>query len=304
MNPQLSWIANRQFWAGAAATFVVGFLVAIGVPNLMRTHMSTSESKRNFAMRAQVQGMDMLAPAETDADRKMVRTASTDLLVKSPKEVSEKIRMLALQAGGFLISSETYGGENASSASLTIRVPVDRFDQIRAQISKLGLRVESEKLEAQDVTKQYVDLSARFRNFRAQEAQYLGILRQAKTVKDTVDVSGKLNEVRGQIEQQQAEFDALSKQVATVAVTITLHAESEAQVFGLHWRPLYQLKLAAKDGIDGIGDYAAAMASVVFYIPAIVLWLVTIVVGATVAWRILRWAWRRFFVQLKTESAR
>ena len=196
MNAQLSLIANRQFWTGAAATFVVGFLVAIGVPNLMRTHMSTSESKRNFAMRAQVQGMDMLAPAETDADRKMVRTASTDLLVKSPKEVSEKIRMLALQAGGFLISSETYGGENASSASLTIRVPVDRFDQIRAQISKLGLRVESEKLEAQDVTKQYVDLSARFRNFRAQEAQYLGILRQAKTVKDTVDVSGKLNEVR------------------------------------------------------------------------------------------------------------
>ena len=304
MNRQLSLIANRQFWAGAAATFVVGFLVAIGVPNLMRTHMSTSESKRNFAMRAQVQGMDMLAPAETDADRKMVRTASTDLLVKSPKEVSEKIRMLALQAGGFLISSETYGGENASSASLTIRVPVDRFDQIRAQISKLGLRVESEKLEAQDVSKQYVDVSARLRNFRAQEAQYLGILKQAKTVKDTVDVSDKLNEVRGQIEQQQAEFDALSKQVATVALTITLHAESEAQVFGLHWRPLYQLKLAARDGIDGIGDYASAMASFVFYVPAILLWLVTIAVGAAVGWRILRWSWRGLFVQLKTESAR
>ncbi len=304
MNRQLSLIANRQFWAGAAATFVVGFLIAIGVPNLMRTHMSTFEGKRNFAMREHVQVMDMLAPAGTDEDRKMVRTASMDLLVQSPKEVSEKIRLLALQAGGFLTSSETYGGENASSASLTIRVPVDRFDQIRAQISKFGLRVESEKLETQDVTKQYVDLSARLRNFRAQEVQYLGILKQAKTVKDIVDVSDKLNEVRGQIEQQQAEFDALSKQVATVALTITLHAESEAQVFGLHWRPLYQLKLAARDGIDGIGDYAAAMASFVFYVPAILLWLVTIVVGATVAWRILRWAWRRFFVQLKTESAR
>jgi cell division protein FtsL len=304
MNAQLSLIANRQFWTGAAATFVVGFLVAIGVPNFMRTHMSTFEDKRNFAMRAQVQGMDMLAPAATDEDRKMVRTASMDLLVKSPKEVSEKIRMLALQAGGFLINSETYGGENASSASLTIRVPVDRFEQVRVQISKLGLRVESEKLEAQDVTKQYVDLSARLRNFRAQEAQYLGILKQAKTVKDTVDVSDKLNEVRGQIEQQQAEFDALSKQVATVALTITLHAESEAQVFGLHWRPLYQLKLAARDGIDGIGDYAAAMASFVFYVPAILLWLLTIAVGAAVGWRILRWTWRRLFVQLKTESAR
>jgi hypothetical protein len=45
--------------------------------------------------------------------------------------------------------------------------------------------------------------------------QYLGILKQAKTVKDTVEVTDKLDEVRGEIEQQQAEFEALSKQVET-----------------------------------------------------------------------------------------
>jgi len=230
-----------------------------------------------------------------EQERKMIRTASLDMLVKNPKDTSDKIRLLAEQAGGFLVSSETYGGANASSASLTIRVPVDKFEQVRSQISSLGLRVESEKLEAQDVTKQYVDLAARLRNFRAQETQYLGILKQAKTVKDTVEVSDKLNEVRAQIEQQQAEFDALSKQVETIALTISLHAEAEAQVFGLRWRPLYQLKLAARDGIDGIGDYAAAMGSFVFYIPAILLWIATILIGVAAGWRILRWAWRALF---------
>ena len=104
---------------------------------------------------------------------------------------------------------------------------MDKFELIGAEISKLGVRVESEKLEAQDVTKQYVDLSARLHNFHAQEAQYLGILKQAKTVKDTVEVSDKLNEVRAQIEQQQAEFDALSKQVETVALTINLGQPGE-----------------------------------------------------------------------------
>ena len=236
-----------------------------------------------------------LSVSGSEQDRQMIRTASMDLLVKSPRETSEKIRLLAEQAGGFLVSSEAYGGENASSASLTIRIPVGRFEQVRGQISNLGLRVESEKLEAQDVTKQYVDLAARLHNFRAQEVQYLGILKQAKTVKDTVEVSDKLNEVRAQIEQQQAEFDALSKQVETVALTISLHAEVEAQVFGLHWRPLYQLKQAARDGIDGIGDYSAAMASFVFYIPAILLWLATVLIGIAVGWRILRWVWRALF---------
>ena len=94
-----------------------------------------------------------------------------------------------------------------------------------------------------------MDQAARLRNLHAQETQYLGILKQAKTVKDTLEVGEQLNEVRSETEQQQPEFDALSKQVETIALTISLHAEAEAQVFGLHWRPLYQLKLAARQGI-------------------------------------------------------
>jgi len=195
MNPQLGVLTNRHFWMGVAATFIVGVLVAMGVPNLMRTHMS--KATRNYAVAELVGaggggGGDRDAVYAFDDGRKMVRTASMDLLVKSAKEASEKIRLLATQAGGFLTSSETYGGESASSASMAIRIPVDKFELIGAEISKLGVRVESEKLEAQDVTKQYVDLSARLHNFHAQEAQYLGILKQAKTVKDTVEVSDKL----------------------------------------------------------------------------------------------------------------
>ncbi len=235
-------------------------------------------------------------PKSAPDDRKMIRNGAMDLIVKSPRDTSEKIRHLAQQFGGFLVSSETSGGEDASTASLIIRVPAARFEDARAEIRKLGLHVESEKLEAQDVTRQYVDQSARLRNLHAQEMQYLGILRQAKTVKDTLEVSDKLNEVRGEIEQQQAEFDALSKQVETVALTISLRAEAEAKVFGLNWRPLYQVKLAAREGLDSVGDYAASMASFLFYLPKVVLWLATILIGAAVGWRMLRWAGKALFV--------
>src|SRR5260370_6899589 len=125
---------------------------------------------------------------------------------------------------------------------MPLRVAAAGFEDARSEIRRLGLRVESEKLEAQDVTKQYVDQSARLRNLHAQEMQYLGILRQAKTVKDTLEVSDKLNEVRGEIEQQQAEFDALSKQVETVALPISLRAEAEAKTFGLNTPPFYPRK--------------------------------------------------------------
>jgi len=67
------------------------------------------------------------------------------------------------------------------------------------------------------------------------------------------------------------------------------------QVFGLNWRPLYQLKSAAREGLDGLAGYAASMASCVFLLPTILLWLFTIVAGAAIGWRILRWIARVFF---------
>jgi hypothetical protein len=235
------------------------------------------------------------APQDADDDRKMVRTSSIDLVVQKPGEAAEKIRTLAQDLGGFLVSSQVSGGQASTNGSLTIRVPAARFEEARAGIRKLGLRVESERIEAQDVTRQYVDQEANLRNLRAAEAQYLAILKQARTVKDTLEVSEKLSGVRGQIEQQQAEFEALSKQIETVAITISLQAEAEARVFGLNWRPLYQMKLALRDGLDGLATYASTMTAIVFFLPTIVLWLATILVSAAVSWRVLRWVGRRAF---------
>ncbi|HYL16541.1 MAG TPA: DUF4349 domain-containing protein [Terriglobales bacterium] len=232
--------------------------------------------------------MTYLSTSDGLADRKLVRTSSIDLLVKRPAESAEKIRSLAERVGGFLVKSQMNGAQDATSAWLTIRVPAARIAEVGAEIRKLGLRVESEQMEAQDVTKQYVDQQAHLRNLRAQEAQYLTILKQAKTVKDTLDVSEKLNGVRGEIEQQEAEFEALSKQVETVAITVSLHSEAGANVFGLHWRPSYELKLAVMQGLEGLADYATAMFSFVFYLPAILLWLTTILVAAALGWKALR----------------
>ncbi len=243
------------------------------------------------------------AGVEPGMDRKMVRNSSVDLVVQKPAIAAEKIRELAEGLGGFLVSSQVSGGPNAGGAALTIRVPAARFEEARAEIRKLGLRVESEKVEAQDVTRQFVDEDANLRNLRAEEAQYLSILKQAHTVKDTLAVSDKLSDVRGQIEQQQAEFNALAKQTETVAIAVSLRAEAEAQAFGLHWRPLYQMKLALRDGLDAVADYGVAMTSFVFYLPAVLLWMGTIVVGVGVGWKVVRWAGRVFFAWPKQPEA-
>jgi Domain of unknown function (DUF4349) len=227
-------------------------------------------------------------------ERKIIRTGSLDMVVQNPADAAEKITAMAEGMGGYL-ETASGGGQNATSGTLTIRVPAARLQEARTEIRKLGLLVESEKVDAQDVTRQYVDQDARIRNLRAEETQLLAILKQAATVKDMMTVSERLSEVRGQIEQQQAEFYALSRQIETVAIAISLRTESEAQVLGLNWRPGYQLKLALRDGLESIATYATAMTTILFYLPAVLLWAGTILVGIFVALRLTRWIGARWF---------
>ncbi len=231
-----------------------------------------------------------------DNERKIVRTSSIALIVEKPADAAGKVQQLAEGTGGFLVNWQANGDLEATSASLTIRVPVAKFESTRTTIRKLAQRVENESVEAQDVSTQYVDDQARLRNLRAQETQYLAILRQARTVKDTLDVSDKLNQVRGEIERQQSEFNILAKQVELVAITVSLRKETEAQVFGLPWRPLYEVKWAARLGLEGLIDYSTSVLSFFFYLPAVLLWTATILVGAALGWRVLRWAGRLLFV--------
>jgi uncharacterized protein DUF4349 len=305
-------------FAVAGAALLV--LAAIAIPNLLRTHMSayeaTSASKERLhavtefedkalsdrapvaAPSAEGVAVAQLASSSTPAaviDRKLVRTAALELTVKSPADAAENIRHLAENMGGYLESAQIGGTKDAPIADITIRVPAARFEEVKAQIRTLVARVESEKTDAQDVTRQYVDMEARLRNLRAEEAQYLTILKSAYKVEDLVQVTEKLSEVRGEIEQQQAEFQTLSKQVETVAISISLRAFADTQVFGLNWRPLYQLKLALRNGLEALGDYAATMAAILFYVPVILVWGLTILLAAVVGWRVLRWTGRRFF---------
>jgi hypothetical protein len=236
------------------------------------------------------------APAEADAaaGRKIIRTSSMELVVPHPGEAADKITELAESMGGYLASADG-GGQNATTGTLTIRVPAARFEEARTQIRKLGLRVENERIDAQDVTRQYVDQDASIRNLRAEEAQYLAILKQATTVKDLLAVSEQLSQVRGQIEQQQAEFNALSKQIETVAIAISLRTEPAPNALGWNWHPGDQLKLALHDGLDSLAAYATAMTAILFYLPAALLWVGTIVLGIVLGWRLLRWVGRRWF---------
>jgi hypothetical protein len=66
-------------------------------------------------------------------------------------------------------------------------------------------------------------------------------------------------------------------------------------VLWLNWRPVYQLKLALRDGLESLGMYATAMTTIVFYLPAILLWAATILGTIVIGTKAVYWVGRRWF---------
>ena len=71
-------------------------------------------------------------------------------------------------------------------------------------------------------------------------------------------------------------------------------------MFGVPWRPAYELKFATAQGLEGLANYATSMLGLLFYLPAILLWLATILVGAALDWRLLRFGTRALFGAKRT----
>lgn len=70
---------------------------------------------------------------------------------------------MAESMGGYLEAAQIGGTKAAPSAVLTVRVPATRFEDAKAGMRKLAVRVENEKTDAQDVTRHHVDMEARLR---------------------------------------------------------------------------------------------------------------------------------------------
>lgn len=236
-----------------------------------------------------------------NTDRQMIRSGTLEITVTDPLRAAEQLRDLATQLSGFVVSSKVNGSdERARSAQVIMRIPAEHLDEARAQVRAMAKAVEEDTIEARDVTREYVDQEAKLRNFRAEEAQYLSILKRATAVKDVLEVSSKLADVRGQTDEMEADLRFLHHQVEMSLLTANITAMAEAQVFGIRWRPLYKAKLALRGALSAMADYGDSMVELFLNFPVLAMWGFTVVALLKVGWIVLRRIVLLFFPGLAT----
>jgi hypothetical protein len=223
----------------------------------------------------------------TTIDRKIVQTASIQLQVKEVGAGFEEVGRIATGAGGFVASSNfSYKGEQ-QVASMTIRVPVERYQTVLADLRDLGVKVDAESSDSQDATEEYTDLQSRLRTLEATEQQLLGLLARAATVTDILTVQDRLNNITGQIEQVKGRMQLLDN--LTSLATITVHLRPEAGAIAKIDSNEGRVDLSEKlsqawdDSLDFLSELAGGLITAIVFI----WWLPLVAIPAVVLWRLL-----------------
>jgi len=216
-------------------------------------------------------------------EQRIIKTGEVGLEVDNVASVMAQVRGIADALGGYVGGSQA--GTLEDSATLTLRVPADRFEELLARLHELeSVEVVSESTTEEDVTRQIVDLEARIRNLQASEASYRALLDRAERIDDVLSVQARLDEVRGQIEQLQGQLQTVEGQADLSTLTVTIIPRGEpVEAVQSTWDPGAQLEgaVAALVGF-GQGILNALIWFVILWVQII---LVLAVIGVLV-WRV------------------
>ena len=198
------------------------------------TSASAGAATADHAEEGESAGGDGAASSAHLLGRTIIRSGYVALQVESVGAAFEAAQALASTHGGYVADSSFSGGrgvrdeddeERFTYASLTLRIPSERYDRVVTDLRSLALRVLSISTNTQDVTGEVTDLESDLRNLRAVESQYLELLGRATEVGDVVLVHDRLTQTRGQIERIQGSL-ALLESLADLS---TLHVELQSR---------------------------------------------------------------------------
>jgi hypothetical protein len=154
-------------------------------------------------------------------ERQLVQTARMELTVPDAFDAISRARSIAISAGGFTGQEES----RDNKASITLRVPADRFDSALEQLAKLGKVIVQHK-QADDVTEQVVDLDARLATQRASVDRMRALLARASSVTEIAQIETELTRREADLESLQGRRNALGGKVALSTVTVMVSKEN------------------------------------------------------------------------------
>jgi hypothetical protein len=152
--------------------------------------------------------------------REVVSTANVTLRADDIAAAKERAAAAVEAAGGYVYAEQGQFGDRPS-ATMTFKVPPDRFRSVLAGLGELGT-VDSQDVSTDDVTEQVIDLDSRIASAEVSVARVRGFLDRATNVIEISSFESELLRRETDLEKLRAQKRALGGRIDLATIVLTV----------------------------------------------------------------------------------
>ncbi|MES2372984.1 MAG: DUF4349 domain-containing protein [Bacteroidota bacterium] len=152
--------------------------------------------------------------ATEDWDKKIIKTAEVSLELKDYAGYNQMLHKGLKAYGAYIAAEEQNLGDDRNTNNVTIKVPVEQFENLMNSFSGDGIKVLQKKISSEDVTGEVVDTRSRMEAKKHMRDRYLELLKQARNMKEILEVQQEINSIQEDIESGSGRVSYLTHQSA------------------------------------------------------------------------------------------
>jgi hypothetical protein len=202
--------------------------------------------------------------ANPDWDRKIIKTADLSIQTKSFPTFTARLHRLVHDNGGY-ISQEEQSQSNAEiTNTVTIKVPVDRFDDLLQQLPADSDRLTDKKVSSQDVGMELVDTRSRLETKRQVRERYRDLLQHAQKMEDILPIQQNIDGIQEEMDVAAGRINYLGHSAALSTVNLKFFQVFDAGAVENPVPPtfLHRIKLSFLQGWDFLSGLLLGLLSI------------------------------------------
>lgn len=160
------------------------------------------------------------APANIDWDKKIIKTADIALQVKDFNAFNNDIHSKVRNYGAYIASEEQSQTDGGIQNTISIKVPVEQFETLLNSLGNDAITMVQRKISTQDVTGEVVDTKARIEAKKQVRNRYIDLLKQAKNMKEILEVQQEINGIQEAIESGSGRVTFLTHNAAYSTINL------------------------------------------------------------------------------------
>ncbi|MBR6594274.1 MAG: DUF4349 domain-containing protein [Clostridia bacterium] len=180
----------------------------------------------NVVVDGSLGGGDKIGEVNTTA--KIIRNVSLYGETRDFDSAVESLKAKLSAVGGYVESSNTYGGEtlsggrrSARQGRFVMRIPAERLDEFLDTAEGL-LNVTSFSESTKDVTLDYYDIKSRLDTLKAKKTALEAMLEKAEKLDEIMQIQDSLYDVIADIESYQSQLNVYDSKVSYSTVSLEL----------------------------------------------------------------------------------